>query len=68
MNSNKPSSRKEGVGNRYRFKHHILGLFFGALMGGALGAMIGTEQAIGGGILAGLIVGEIMAVIYTQCV
>jgi len=68
LNSKKLSNTEQEFGNRYKFKHHILGMFFGAVAGGLFGAIIGTEQAIGGGIIAGLILGEIIGVIYTQFV
>lgn len=68
MSSNKPPINKQEFGNRYKIKNHILGMFFGALLGGLFGAIINTEQSIGIGIFAGVIIGGILGVIYTQFV
>ena len=59
-------SQEPRLGNRYKYKHHILGIFGGAVTGGLCGITIGTDQAIGGGVFAGVILGEIIGIVYTN--
>lgn len=63
---NKPSKVNVAENNRSKLKYHILGMLVGGLVGGFLGAFVGGIQTIGGGFIAGVIIGEIIGVGYAQ--
>jgi len=57
---------RQGFGNRYVAKHHLAGMFLGALFGCVFGAVVGGENSVAIGGFVGLIAGEIFGIFYSQ--